>query len=218
MPRISKDREEEVRRRILEAGITVFEQRGFARASMTAIAAEAGMSAGATYTYFSSKEELFLAAFGALVEEEEQVLQEAIAQSPVTAYAVDLAVDYMAQVAAGGHDFRGAGANFLLHAWTSADENAALREMLLRRRRQASALARSVIDGAISRGELPADLDPDGLALGLVSMFDGLFLQRAERGQSFSVEDARRQARAVIEAMLRSPQTADGSENAGGQP
>lgn len=205
MPRISKEREAAVRRRIFEAAISVFERRGFARASMTAIAEEAGLSSGAIYTYFGSKEELFLAAFGSLVEEQEQALTEAITHSPATSEAIDLAVEYMAQVAAGGGDFRGAGANFLLHAWATADENEALQAMLLRRREQASALARAVIDGAISRGELSADVDARGLALAIISMLDGLFLQRAELGAAFSVDDARRQAYAVIDPIFRPP-------------
>ncbi len=203
MPRISKEREAAVRRRIFEAAISVFERRGFARASMTAIAEEAGLSSGAIYTYFGSKEELFLATFGSLVEDQERALTEAIAHSPETSQAIELAVDYMTQVVAGGGDFRGAGANFLLHAWASADQNEALRAMLLHRREQAGALARTVIGGAISRGELAPDLDADGLALAITSMLDGLFLQRAERGDGFSVDDARRQAHAVIDAIFR---------------
>jgi AcrR family transcriptional regulator len=208
VPRISKEREAAVRRRIFDAAISVFERHGFARASMSAIATQAGLSSGAIYTYFGSKEELFLSAFGSLVEEQEAALTEAIADSRATSEAIDLAVEYMAHVAAGGGDFRGAGANFLLHAWATAEENESLRAMLLRRREHASALARAIIDDAVSRGELASDLDADGLALAITSLLDGLFLQRAERGHDFSVDDARRQAHAVIDAIFRpSPTT-----------
>ncbi|MEX1296685.1 MAG: TetR/AcrR family transcriptional regulator [Candidatus Limnocylindrales bacterium] len=202
MPRISREREDATRRSILEAGIDVFERRGFAKAGMSEIAREAGMAAGSIYTYFGSKEELFLNAFGALVEDEERMLQESIAESPVTTDAIDLAIDYVARVAAGGEGFRGAGATFLLHAWNTADQSEALREMLQRRRSNTSALARTVIDGATARGELPAGLDAEGLALGFTSLLDGLFLQRAERGDAFSAPEARRQVRAVVDAMF----------------
>jgi AcrR family transcriptional regulator len=206
MPRMTVARREAARQRILDAAMTVFERDGFARASMTAIAAEAGLSAGGLYTHFESKEELFLAAFAALVEEDERALGEAVAQSPLTAFAIDVAVDYVAQVAAGDQrTFRGAGASFLLHAWASAEVNAPLREMLIARRAQASALARAVVDGAIARGELPTDLDVEGLATALTSFLDGLFLQRAERGATFTVDDARRQAHALVDAIFRSP-------------
>jgi AcrR family transcriptional regulator len=205
VPRISKEREAAVRARIFEAAIDVFEEHGFSRASMAAIATGAGLSSGAIYTYFGSKEELFLAAFGSLVEDQEQALTVAIAHSSNTWQAIDLAVDYMAGVAAGGSDFRGAGANFLLHAWATAEENEALRAMLLRRREHASALARTVIDGAASRGELSSDVDAGGLALAITALLDGLFLQHAERGAAFSVDDARRQAHAAIDAIFHRP-------------
>ena len=202
MPRISRARAEAVRARILEAGVTVFERRGFERASISAIAEEAGLSAGSIYTYFESKEELFLAAFGMLVEEEEQALTEAIGTSPLTSYAVELAVDYFALLAAGGDGFRGAGHNFLLHAWATAGHNQSLRQMLVRRRAQASLLARTVIEGAVKRGELRSATDAEGLAQAVVSMLDGLFLQRAEQDADFSVEQARRQAHAFIDALF----------------
>jgi AcrR family transcriptional regulator len=208
VPRMTKAREAAVRQRILEAGIAVFERHGFASASMTAIAAEAGLSAGGLYTHFSSKEELFFAAFATLVAEEEQALEAAIRESQATATAIDLAIDYVAQVAAGDRArFRGAGSNFLLHAWATAEDNAALREMLLARRASASRLARAVVESAIARGELPPDLDAEGLGLAFTSLLDGLFLQRAERGDSFTVDDARRQARAVVDAIFRAGPT-----------
>ena len=203
MPRMTKAREAAVRQRILKAGIAVFERHGFASASMTAIAAEAGLSAGGLYTHFASKEELFFAAFATLVGEEEQALEAAIRESQVTAAGIDLASDYVAQVVAGdAAKFRGAGANFLLHAWATAEDNPALREMLLGRRVSASGLARTVVEGAIARGELPSHLDAEGLGLAFTSLLDGLFLQRAERGDSFTVDDARRQARAVVDAIF----------------
>jgi hypothetical protein len=138
------------------------------------------------------------------VEQEERALEAAILSSRDAATAMELAVDYVAEVAADGdRGLRGAGANALLHAWASADRDARLRETLLRRRAQASALARAVIEGAISRGELGADLDVEALSVAVTSFLDGLFLQRAERGAAFTVDDARRQALAFVDAILR---------------
>jgi AcrR family transcriptional regulator len=203
MPRISDARRDSVRRRILEAAIAVFERDGFAKASMTAIALEAGLSAGGLYTHFASKEELFLSGFAALVEDEELALQNAIVSSASTAHSIELAIDYVAQVAAGANrDFRGAGGNFLLHSWATADENPSLREMLVRRRERASGLARTVLEAAISRGELSVDVDVNGLALAFTSMLDGLFLQRAERGEEFRADDGKRQAHAFVDSVF----------------
>lgn len=57
MPRTKDDKLEAKRRReILEAAATCFVRDGFHAASMRAICAEAGLSAGAVYNYFPSKD------------------------------------------------------------------------------------------------------------------------------------------------------------------
>ena len=52
---------EETRTRILEAALTIFRERGFEKATMREIAAEAGMAVGAAYYYFDSKDALVMA-------------------------------------------------------------------------------------------------------------------------------------------------------------
>ena len=59
LPRATKS--EETRNRILEASLTVFRERGFEKATMREIAAEAAMAVGAAYYYFDSKDALVMA-------------------------------------------------------------------------------------------------------------------------------------------------------------
>lgn len=204
MPRISKAREAAVRARILEAGVRIFQEHGFRRASMHDIAAAAGLSSGAIYTWYPSKEALFLAAFAALVSGEEQALVAAITADRPTAERIGLAMDYFIEVAAARpqDDVRGAGPGFLLHAWANADDSPELRTQLLGRRAQLRSLARLIITDGIARGDLAPDVDAEGLAGAIPSMLDGLLLQRAELGDAFDPADARRQAYAVIDAIL----------------
>ena len=61
MPRITAEHELEVRTRILRAAIDVFGEHGFHRATMQDVAGACDLSVGAIYTYFKSKDELFLA-------------------------------------------------------------------------------------------------------------------------------------------------------------
>jgi AcrR family transcriptional regulator len=67
------------RQAIVEAASSVFQEKGFDRASMDAIAARAGGSKATLYSYFPSKEELFFAVV-------EHVLQ-AQAETPIDALA-----------------------------------------------------------------------------------------------------------------------------------
>ena len=60
MPRVSEAYERARRHQILDAAAKCFSRGGFSATSMPEIAAEAGLSVGALYRYFSSKEDLFL--------------------------------------------------------------------------------------------------------------------------------------------------------------
>jgi len=77
LPKISDEKQQERRDRILEAAETCFSRSGFHRTTMNDICREAGISAGALYLYFDSKEALiegivardrdeFLASFAAI--------------------------------------------------------------------------------------------------------------------------------------------------------
>src|SRR3954447_17207008 len=58
MPKVSEAHLESRRRQIIEAAIKCFSHEGFHRATMQDIVREAGLSSGAIYRYFSSKEEI----------------------------------------------------------------------------------------------------------------------------------------------------------------
>ena len=60
-PRVSVAHEQEIRARISVAALKVFGELGFHRATVQDIVRESGLSVGAIYTYFSGKDELFLA-------------------------------------------------------------------------------------------------------------------------------------------------------------
>jgi AcrR family transcriptional regulator len=59
MPRVSEAHKEQVRQRLIDATSRVVMRDGHEGTTTRAILAEAGLSAGALYTYFASKEELF---------------------------------------------------------------------------------------------------------------------------------------------------------------
>lgn len=60
MPRISAERRQANRTQIVAAARRCFARQGFHQTSMPDIAAEAGVSVGAPYRYFSSKEQIIL--------------------------------------------------------------------------------------------------------------------------------------------------------------
>jgi AcrR family transcriptional regulator len=63
------DVSEERRAQIIEAALARFTQHGYANTTMDHIAAESGLSKGAIYWYFESKDDLFQAAANSVMEE-----------------------------------------------------------------------------------------------------------------------------------------------------
>jgi AcrR family transcriptional regulator len=63
-----KERQAQTRQELIAAAATVFARRGYHKATIEEIAAEAGMTSGAIYSNFDGKEELFLAIADAQVE------------------------------------------------------------------------------------------------------------------------------------------------------
>jgi AcrR family transcriptional regulator len=61
MPRVSEEHLESRRRQILDAARTLFAANGFHATSMQDLLAECGLSAGAVYRYFPSKEDMIVA-------------------------------------------------------------------------------------------------------------------------------------------------------------
>jgi AcrR family transcriptional regulator len=66
--RTQAERRAETRGRLVQAALTVFARRGFHAASVAEIADEAGLSTGALYSHFVSKDDLFLACMDEHVE------------------------------------------------------------------------------------------------------------------------------------------------------
>ncbi|WP_426302956.1 TetR/AcrR family transcriptional regulator [Arthrobacter sp. R-11] len=58
MPKVSDEHREKQRERILDAALSCVARKGFASTSMADIIAEAGLSAGAVYLYYRSKDQL----------------------------------------------------------------------------------------------------------------------------------------------------------------
>src|SRR3954465_3120513 len=74
---VMSGRRADTRRRLLDAAMDVFAERGFHRASVDDVARAAGFSIGALYSNFASKDELLLAIFDEHLAWLELVLDEA---------------------------------------------------------------------------------------------------------------------------------------------
>jgi AcrR family transcriptional regulator len=72
-------RAEDTRRRIYDAALKLFREKGFEQTTMRDIAAKAGVALGAAYYYFSAKEAIVLAFYQEMQESSQEAILEAMA-------------------------------------------------------------------------------------------------------------------------------------------
>lgn len=83
MPRVSDEHLERRRRQIVDAAQRCFSRKGFHQTSMQDVFAESGLSAGAVYRYFKSKDELVAELASNASADIREVLSEVIHRDPL---------------------------------------------------------------------------------------------------------------------------------------
>ncbi len=200
MPRVSAAHEQEVRDRIIAAALRVFGDKGYHRSTVQDVVMASGLSVGAIYTYFKSKDELFLASCDLMSGRGLGELATRLAAGSTTAHRLAIAIAFFFDSI---DTFAGMpGQVTLVSAWAEADQEPGVREMLVRRREQLVGAGQLLLREGIARGELPAWIDVDATARAYTALLDGLVLQRVEAGEGYRRDDVERRARLVLELLL----------------
>jgi len=201
VPRVTEAHEREVRDRIVRAAISVFADRGFHRATMQDIVRASGLSVGAIYTYFRSKSDLILAGCDLITDQELGELRDRLASVGGYRERIATAVGFWFDNIAVEQTERGSGF-LILQAWADIETDPAIREMLLRRRRETVTAVALVLQEGVMRGELPAWLEVPPVAHAIAALLDGVLIEASEEGAGYRRSDAERRVLALIETLL----------------
>lgn len=200
MPRVSAAHEQEVRERIVAAAVRVFSDKGFHSSTIADVCRESGLSVGAIYTYFASKEQLFRTSCDLIAARGLDELAERLADATTTGERMAIAIGLYIETI---DEYAGApGQISLVQAWAEADREPGLREMLAARRERLVGAGGYLLRQGIASGELPDWLDVDAVTRGFLGLLDGLLLQRIEAGAGYRPGELQRRAVAVLELML----------------
>lgn len=181
MPKVSDAHLAARREQIVDAAMTRFAEGGFHSTGMAEVIAATGLSAGAVYRYFPSKEALIQA----IVEERvlanaaaafEQILDEGV-DDPVEAIAAGLGI-VEAVTARQGVDIT----KVAVQAWGEALRNPAILEVAQGAYTQMRSYLAAVAHRAKEHGRLGPDADPDELAKMMLSLLMGYVIQRLIMG------------------------------------
>jgi AcrR family transcriptional regulator len=190
----------EKRQRIFEAARQVIVERGFDAAKMEEIAARAGVGKGTLYNFFDSKEELFLSLVvdsfertRAMIDAQIEGIADPWERLEVAWRALMLGIfpDLVQQW----------GLNYQLWGFMARNAEARARLFAYWRemyREREAVIAASIAEGQAS-GHFRGDIDPNGVALLVTSIFDGLLHRAMFDAGRVDPEGAR----SVIVSMLR---------------
>ncbi|GAA2608829.1 TetR/AcrR family transcriptional regulator [Actinomadura fulvescens] len=179
MPRVSEEHRERRRQQILDAAQSCFARKGFHETSLQEIFRESGLSAGAVYRYFRSKDELI----GAIAARS-QPLVAALLEEILDADELPPLDEIVARFATGvtGRMGPSGAVRIAPQGWALATYNRpihlAISELLDNTRSWWVRVAERLRDD----GRLPPDADPYAVAVVLTSIIPGFILQRLVLG------------------------------------
>ena len=176
MPRVSEAHRERRREQILEAARRCFIRKGFHQSSMADVFAEAGLSAGAVYRYFRSKDEIITAIAEEVVGHVTDLLVPLVEQEPTpTLDSVIrdglLSVD---DLAFGEYGF----AQLAPQVWAEALRNDQLLGVIRSRYTVVREALSRLIVAEQKAGRVDVNAEPDNVAAVLFGSIIGYLLQR----------------------------------------
>jgi AcrR family transcriptional regulator len=211
MPRVSQSYLEARRRQITDAAITCFAREGFHHATMQDIVAETGLSAGAIYRYFRSKEDIVAAIAAEHHAAEAAALAEAGGGGDVgeaLRHLVEISLGRLADPAE--QRWR----RVTVQVWGEALRNERVMGIVRGGLDEPVQILADLFRRGQRTGSLPPGLDPDGAARVCASIFQGLVLQQAWDPQ-LDVGAYISAVMVLIDALARAPEESpDGASHA----
>jgi AcrR family transcriptional regulator len=175
MPRVSEEHLAARRQQIVDAARRCFVRDGFHNTSMQDVIAEAGVSVGAFYRYFKSKNDLITSIAEEVIGAAAGMFAELSRHEPplTPAEAVEHAVDFVDRQTGPDGIFR-----LALQVWAEAMRDPALAEFVSAKYAQMRGHFVVLARRAQEAGKLPADADPESVGAVLFGTIPGYALQR----------------------------------------
>jgi AcrR family transcriptional regulator len=165
-----QQRSEETRGKILEAAIKLFSDRGFSAASVDDICAEAGVSKGAFYHHFESKQGLFLALLDGWLKTIDNAIEASKDKTaPETFLSMTGAFPYIFRTA-------GEGLPMFLEFWLQASRDEKIWQASIAPYRRYHQYFTALIQRGIDEGSF-VEMEAELTSRMIVSMAMGLLLQ-----------------------------------------
>jgi AcrR family transcriptional regulator len=202
-PKVSRQYKQEVRDRVLEAAETLFSKKGYYDTSMDEIVVESGLSKGAIYGYFESKEDLFIALQDRQLEASLNELRSTFTPGDSARTKLEKIVD-MAFTSIIGTSKRACRIN--LEFDVAAPRIKQVQTRRDKRFKTTHDFLAEIIREGVNKGEFRSDIDPVSAAKVLLATADGLSLDWATTSLDFDWKVLANQVKMLVaEGLLTRP-------------
>ena len=192
MPKVVAGYKEEARKTILDTATEVFAEKGFQGATMDDVAKKLGVSKGAVYQYFSSKDELFQALCGMAATKLEHMLRTSFEGGDLRKSAdkaIEVELDRMAKRQM-----------LMFEALAEAPRNPTLNKVMKANYDACVEVISDFLDARKEEGKLKKDLDTVEAARALIALRHGVL---ASVLQGLSWQEAKKVWMDGFDAVLR---------------
>jgi TetR/AcrR family transcriptional regulator, transcriptional repressor of aconitase len=201
IPKVSQTHLDARRQQILVAAIACFSRDGLHPTSMQDIVRQSGLSAGALYTYFKSKDEM-IEAIAAGRHERERDLIASAGREGNGADAVKVLVRSFSRILLDPDERQGR--RLSIQLWAEALRNPRIMRTVRKGVDVPREMLTTMVRAAIAHGTLPKDIDPDAMARVMIALYQGFALQLA-LAPATELEPSIRTVEKMFAAMVSRP-------------
>jgi len=173
VPRVSEDHLTARREQILVAARACFLRKGLHNTSMQDLIKEAGLSVGAVYRYFKSKDEIIAAIAGGVVGGIRRRIDEIATEQLPLFESLSVLLDVIDEQTGADGAFP-----IALQVWAESTVDPAIQTIVYERYTGLRASVRVLVVQAAERGELPPGADIDDVTSAFYALIPGYGLQR----------------------------------------
>lgn len=171
MPKITDETRKKKMDNIIQAALVLFSRKGYSETTIDDIVASAGMSKGSIYSYFKSKEEIFLA----IAKDRFNKRHDLVKSFEVSMPSKDKIKHYIEWVLHGlFKEETLLNARFTFEFWTVASRNHNIFEEAKKRYSMFYDDLSSILKEGIERGEFKEELDIESMCYIILSSIDGI--------------------------------------------
>ena len=170
-PKVTQQSKIEIREKIIKAAIDAFSKYGFDGTRMDDVAKTADISKGTIYLHFKSKEDLFYAICENNLAEAKQQISTMFAKKEDLVSEIERFYDVF-------RNKKTANERVFFETIAESARNAELRKALYKQRMNIFETAIGWVNLQIERGFFRKNIDANAIAVGLVSLYDGLTVNK----------------------------------------